>query len=31
VPKLTAAEQLNDIIDHRIRAFVGEGRASEIL
>lgn len=33
VPKLTAAEQLNDIIDHRVRVrvFVGEGRASEIL
>jgi hypothetical protein len=31
VPRLTAAEQLNEIIDHRIRAFVGDGRASEIL
>jgi hypothetical protein len=31
VPKLTAAEQVSEIIDHRVRAFVGEGRASEIL
>lgn len=31
VPRLTAAEQLADIIDHRIRAFADAGSASEIL
>jgi hypothetical protein len=31
VPKLTATEQLGNILDHRVRAFAGEGTSSEIL